>query len=263
MVLKNGIVAQKDSALIVPYIDIEFDGALTKSRILMIDILANNNWKQPIYFTGGAQADEEYIWLKDYLQLDGMTYKLVPILTPDDGNFFEMGRINTDVMYKNVKKWDWRNITDDNIYLDTETRKNSVTYRNNMERLARALMDEKQFKKAEEIVDLSLEKMPVAKFGHYSMLIGYVDLYYGLDKKEKARKLTAELKIVLQENLRYYSQFDEATVEAVFNDIERSLLMYDQLIKTAVRFDDTAYANTIKEEYVGYLKLFDFLIEEE
>ena len=263
MVLKNGIVAQKDSALILPYIDIEFNGALTKSRILMLDILANNNWKQPIYFTGGAQAEEEYIWLKNYLQLDGMTYKLVPILTPDDGNFFEMGRINTDIMYKNVKKWDWGNITDDNIYLDTETRKNSVTYRNNLERLARALIAEKKLAKAEEIVDLSLEKMPVNKFGHYSMLIGYVDLYYELGKKEKARKLTAELKVVLQENLRYYSQFDESTVEAVFNDIERSLLMYDQLVKTAIRFDDAAYANNIKEEYVGYLKLFDFLISEE
>ena len=82
-------------------------------------------------------------------------------------------------------------------------------------------------------------------------------------KKEKARKLTAELKIVLQENLRYYSQFDETTVEAVFSDIERSLLMYDQLIKTAVRFDDATYSNTLKEEYVGYLKLFDYLIDEE
>ncbi|WP_372766356.1 DUF2723 domain-containing protein [Lutibacter sp.] len=263
MVLKNGIVAQKDSALIVPYIDIQFNGALTKARILMLDILANNNWKQPIYFTGGAQADEEYIWLKNYLQLDGMTYKLVPILTKDEGNFFEMGRINTDVMYKNVKKWDWGNITNDNIYLDTETRKNSVTYRNNMERLARALMEEKKFDKAEEIVDLSLEKMPVNKFGHYSMLLGYVDLYYGLDKKEKARKLTAELKIVLQENLRYYSQFDESNVETIFNDIERSLLMYDQLIKTAISFDDEKYANNLKEEYVGYLKLFDFLISDE
>ena len=39
--------------------------------------------------------------------------------------------------------------------------------------------------------------------------------------------------------------------------------MYDQLIKTAIRFDDEAYANTLKEEYVGYLKLFDYLIGEE
>jgi len=95
------------------------------------------------------------------------------------------------------------------------------------------------------------------------MLIGYVDLYYGLDKKEKARKLTAELKTILQENLRYYAQFDESNVEAIYNDIERSLLMYDQMIKTAIRFDDETYANGLKEEYVGYLKLFDFLISDE
>ncbi len=262
-VLKNGIVAQKDADLIVPYIDIEVSSTLTKNRILMLDILANNNWEKPIYFTGGAQADEEYIWLKDYLQLDGMAYRLVPIKTPDDGNFFEMGRIDTDIMYKNVKNWNWRNITDDNIYLDPETRKNSVSYRNNMERLARTLIAENKLEKAEEILDISLEKMPVNKFGHYSMLISYLDLYYSVNKNEKARKLASELKTVLQENLTYYSQFDEHEIEGVFNEIERSLLMYDQIVKTAIRFDNEAYATSIKDEYVEYLKLFDFLMSEE
>jgi hypothetical protein len=192
-----------------------------------------------------------------------MTYKLVPILTPDEGNFFEMGRINTTKMYTNVKKWDWRNITDDNIYLDPETRKNSVTYRNNMERLAKALISENKLKQAEEILDLSIEKMPVHKFGHYSMLLSYIDLYYVLNKKEKARKLTNELKIVFQEYLSYYSQYSMSEVEDVLNDIERNLLMYDQLVKTAVNFDDEKYATKLKDEYVGYLKMFDFLIEDE
>ncbi len=261
-VIKNGIVAKEDAHLIVPYIDIKVDNALSKNRILMLDILANNNWEKPIYFTGGAQADEEYIWLKDYLQLDGMSYKFVPIKTPNDGNFFEMGRINSTIMYKNVKNWDWRNITDDNIYLDVETRKNSVSYRNNMERLAKTLITENKNDKAEEILDISLEKMPVHKFGHYSMLISYVDLYYELDKKEKAQKLTSELKIVFQEKLTYYSQFSESEIESVFDQIERNLLMYDQLIKTASQFDDAAYAAKLKEEYIGFLKLFDFLISE-
>ena len=262
-VLRNGVVAEKDAHLIVPYIDIEVSSALSKNRILMLDILANNNWEKPIYFTGGAQAAEEYIWLKDYLQLDGMAYRLVPIRTPDEGNFFEMGRINTDIMYKNVKNWDWRNITDDNIYLDPETRKNSVSYRNNMERLAKALINEDQLEKAEEILDISLEKMPVHKFGHYSMLIAYIDLYYRLDKNEKARKLASELKKALQENLTYYSQFDESEIESVFTEVERSLLMYDQIVKTAIRFDDEAYATSIKDEYVDYLKLFEFLMSDE
>ena len=262
-VLRNGTVAQKDADLIVPYIDIEVSSTLSKNRILMLDILANNKWEKPIYFTGGAQAAEEYIWLKDYLQLDGMAYRFVPIKTPDDGNFFEMGRINTDIMYKNVKNWDWRTITDDNIYLDTETRKNSVSYRNNMERLARTLIEENQLEKAEEILDISLEKMPVHKFGHYSMLISYIDLYYQLDKKEKARKLAVDLKKAMQENLTYYSQYDEYEIEAVFTEVERSLLMYDQIIKTTIRFDDEEYATSVRDEYVSYLKLFDFLMSEE
>ena len=215
------------------------------------------------FFPGGAQADEEYIWLKDYLQLDGMTYKLVPIYTKNEGNFFEMGRINSDVMYENVKNWDWRNITDDNIYLDTETRKNSVTYRNNMERLARTLINENKPEKAEEILDLSLEKMPVKKFGHYSMLISYIDLYYALDKKEKARKLISELKIPLQENLEYFSQYEESNIDIVFDQIERNFLMYDQIVKTTIRFDDDEYAEKIKNEYVVFLKLFDFLMADQ
>ena len=34
-----------------------------------------------IYFSGGSFEDGEYLWMKDYLQLDGLTYKLVPIKT--------------------------------------------------------------------------------------------------------------------------------------------------------------------------------------
>ena len=67
-VLKSGIVKAKDADKIVEYIDIKIDRGITKNRILMLDILANNDWKQPLYFTGGSNADEEYIWLKDYLQ---------------------------------------------------------------------------------------------------------------------------------------------------------------------------------------------------
>ena len=76
--LKYGIVAAKDADKMVDYIDIKIDRGISKNRILMLDILANFDWKRPIYFSGGSYADEEYIWLKEYLQLDGMSYKLVP-----------------------------------------------------------------------------------------------------------------------------------------------------------------------------------------
>ena len=129
-VLKNGIVKVQDSSLIVPHIDIKIKGAaLYKNRLMMLDIIANNNWERPIYFTGGAFGDEDYIWMKDYLQLDGLVYKLVPINTKvDKNNPFDMGRIDTDKMYNMVTNWDWGNNGDPEMYHDVETRRNSLTY---------------------------------------------------------------------------------------------------------------------------------------
>ncbi len=78
-VLESGLVKEKDSALILDYIDVDLPtNAITKKSMMMLDILANNDWKRPIYFSGGSFDDAEYIWMKDYLQLDGMAYKLVP-----------------------------------------------------------------------------------------------------------------------------------------------------------------------------------------
>ena len=72
-VIESGIVNKEDEDLIVDYIDIDLpESIITKNQILMLDILANNDWKRPIYFTGGSYEDSEYIWMKDYLQLDGL-----------------------------------------------------------------------------------------------------------------------------------------------------------------------------------------------
>ena len=128
--LKYGIVAAKDADKMVDYIDIKIDRGISKNRILMLDILANFDWKRPIYFSGGSYADEEYIWLKEYLQLDGMSYKLVPIKTSMKGkSMFDMGRIDSEKMYANIQKLDWKNINSGKIYLDEQTKKNAISLR--------------------------------------------------------------------------------------------------------------------------------------
>ena len=136
----------------------------------MLDILANFDWKRPIYFSGGSYADEEYIWLKEYLQLDGMSYKLVPIKTSMKGkSMFDMGRIDSEKMYANIQKLDWKNINSGKIYLDEQTKKNAISLRNNLMRLSETFAMEGDTAKAVEVLDLSLEKMPIKDFGHYSL----------------------------------------------------------------------------------------------
>ncbi len=267
-VLRNKIVSVKDSAKIVPYIDIDIDEAgLTKNRILMLDMLANNNWERPMYFTGGAHADEEYIWLKDYMQLDGIAYKLVPIYTPSKDekgrskSILELGRIDTENMYNNVKKWDWKNSNNDAIYLDVETRKNSISFRNYLVRLAEEFIKEGQQDKAEEMLDLSIEKMPIKRYGHYGMVLGYAENYYKINKVEKARNVANTLVDIFQDRIEFYSGLDDNyDVSQHFDDIEATLLMYNNVVATADEHD-TEFADELKKGYVASFKLLENVLK--
>ena len=86
--------------------------------------------------------------MKDYLQLDGLVYKLLPIKTSIENNPYEMGRIDSDLMYDIVKKWSWGNCESDERYHDPETRKNSISFRGNLSRLSEELISERDYEKA-------------------------------------------------------------------------------------------------------------------
>ncbi|MFV0566464.1 MAG: DUF2723 domain-containing protein [Flavobacteriaceae bacterium] len=255
-VLQHGIVKPKDANEIVPYIDIEITGnALYKNRLLMLDVVANNNWQRPIYFTGGSFGDDDYIWMKDYLQLDGLCYKLVPIKTPvNRANPFDMGRVDSDLMYDKVKNWDWGN-SGGNIYHDPETRKNSITYRVNLARLTEQLINEDKLNKAEEIADIAMTNMPVNDFGFYTLLEPYVSAYYEVNNKQKAQKLYKDIAQKYQESLMYYSGLSIENQERYFEDIYTDIQRYKSLVDVLVKYDPE-FAETEGEIFNNNLLLF-------
>ena len=257
-VLRNGIVPLKDAANIVDYIDIKIeDQAIYKNRLMMLDIIAENNWERPIYFSGGAFGDDDYIWMKDYLQLDGFAYKLVPIKTPiADNNPFDMGRIDSEKMYQLVKNWKWGNSGNLDVYHDVETRRNSITYRGHIARLIETLINENELKKAEEIADLAMEKMPVDIFGYYTFLEPFIGAYYELKAKEKARKLYKNVSLKYQESLNYYSRVSERNqskyIQTIYSDIER----YKSLVDTISLYEEEGFIKIEMEKFNGFLRLF-------
>jgi len=262
--LQYGIVKPKDADKIVPHIDITIkDGAIYKNRLLMLDIVANNDWKRPIYFTGGAFAEDDYIWMKDYLQLDGMCYKLVPIKTAvDRANPFDMGRVDSDLMYEKVKKWDWGNSGSPNIYHDVETRKNSITYRGNLARLIEKLINEDKLDKAEEIADIAMANMPVEYFGFYTLLEPYIGAYYEVENKEKARQLFKDVAKKYQENLTYYSGLKVENQERLFEEIYTDIQRYKGLVDVLIEYD-IDFAETEGDIFNNYLKLFRYFYGED
>ena len=257
-VLKNKIVNEKKSDLIVDEIIIKIKSqALYKNRLIMLDIIAENNWERPIYFSGGAFGDEDYIWMKDYLQLDGMCYKLVPIKTPiDESNPYQMGMIDSEKMISIINKWNWVSDKNKDIYYDVESRKNSITYRSNISRLVDQLILENKFSEAEKLIDKCMEKMPVNDFGYYTLLEPFINSYYLIEKSEKARKLFDEIAVKYQENLYYYSTLTNSNkkryAEEIYIDIER----YRSLVDVMLNFEDEEFLDIRMKEFNNYLDLF-------
>ncbi|MDB4267036.1 DUF2723 domain-containing protein [Flavobacteriaceae bacterium] len=242
-VLKSGIVNPEDADKIVPYIDIDLpESAILKNQMMMLDIVANNNWERPIYFTGGSYSDSEYLWMKKYLQLEGLVYKLVPIKTDlGKDNPYLMGRIDADLMYDIVTQWNWGNSESPEIYHDPETRKNSISFRSNMARLSEQLINEGKKNKAKTIIDLALEKMPLDYFGFYSLMVPFVDGYYSIDEIEKAQELSRNIGFKYYDRLNYFSSLDAdlqySLGEEIITEIERYRTLVEADLKHAEKAD--------------------------
>jgi hypothetical protein len=264
-VLRNGIVAQEDADQIVPYIDITLKGDfIYKNRLLMLDILANNNWERPIYFSGGSYGDDDYLWMKDYLQLEGVVYKLVPIRTKvNPRNPFDMGRIDSDKMFDIVMDWKWGNSGSEEIYHDTETRRNGITYRSNIARLAETLINENKLDKAETVLDLAMEKMPVDLFEYYSLLEPFVAGYYEVNKPEKAREVYYATAKKYQEKLLYYSGMKVTTQYGIADDIISDMERYRGLIDVLIANDSEELARAEADKFNDYLRLFRHFYSED
>ncbi len=260
VIIQNRVVnpAQNDS--IVPYIDIEIKGqALYKNRLMMLDVLANNNWKRPIYFTGGSFGDDDYLWMKDYLQLDGMVYKLIPIRTaiPKDGSPLDMGQIDSDKMYNIVMKWDWGNGELSTIYHDPETRKNSISYRTNLARLMEQLINEGKLDKAKKVIDLAMTKMPVDYYGYYSLIDPFAGGYYEIGEKEKARQLLEKLMTKYKENLTFYHGLRASEQSNLVIDIITDIERYRGLLEVMKDRGDMEFYNKNKPVFNSYNKMFE------
>lgn len=259
-VIQNKVVTEKMYDSIVSFMDIDIKGSnLIKNRMIMLDILANNNWKRPICFTGGSFGDDDYIWLKDYLQLDGLVYKLVPVKTPKtkDSSPLDMGLIDSDKMIKIIKSWDWGNGENPNIYHDPETRRNAITCRTNVARLMEQLINEGRNQDAEEIMDLIIRKMPVDYYGFYTSLEPYIIGYYKIEQKDKARKLLEHLLKKYDQEMVYFSSMPVDEQKLYDLEIATKVNRYQSLLQIAKDQKDLPHFEKIYQKFQSHFRKLD------
>ena len=204
--IKSGTVKAKDANQMVDHISVNYSsGTMFKNNLMLLDILANFDWKRTINFSsGGVYDNENLFYLQDYLQFDGFSYRLVPIKTEQraDG---EMGRVDGDDLYKVVKNFKWGNFKNLKNHFDETATSNIMSYRNSASRAAEALALSGQKQKANEILDLASTEIPVSKYNDPRSLSSIVYAYIVSGQEQKGLKLAEELKKGIFEEYDYYT----------------------------------------------------------
>jgi len=129
--VKSGIItaAQKNACLDELKFNFE-ERALTREQVMMLDILANNDWKRGIYFSSPGGSDVSIsLYMKGYVKQNGLVYELSPL--KDLNNHF------SDKMYTNLMStYHYGAMSNPKVLTDYYTRRHTSQYRMHFAALA-------------------------------------------------------------------------------------------------------------------------------
>jgi hypothetical protein len=252
-VIASGTVKPEDAGKIVPYIDIKLKGSsILKSQLIVLDILAHNNWKRPIYFVTGYHNDA--LGLEEYFQLEGLAFRLVPIKS-ENKSWVDYGRIDTDILYDNVmNKFVWGGANNPKVNLDYNHIRTLIVVKSRLiyARLAKALSSEGKNEKAVAVLNRCLESLPANKFPLDPYYTDLIDGYFAAGVSDKAVEMTKGLCDYYYEKLNYYLKQNPYVITSAEYEIQSAIQYASKAANSCESNGKKEIADEINKKLEGY-----------
>ncbi|MFM7358279.1 MAG: protein O-mannosyl-transferase family [Sediminibacterium sp.] len=200
LVKKNGTVNDRDSVLSEVRFEIPKNG-LAKNDLALLNIIAANHWKRPIYFTN----PETGLGIDSYIRRDGLTYRLVPV---------KESQFNTNwAQDKMMNKFVFGNADKAGVYFDEENRRHLGALRTAYAELALSLSAEGRFEEAKKAVQKADKMLNEANFPygltnryniHNRNSLLFMQACTEAGELALAKKISSAVKKDLQQQMQYY-----------------------------------------------------------
>jgi hypothetical protein len=223
---------------------------LYKPDLIMLDMIATNNWQRPIYFSS-TLANDNYLSLKNYMQLEGYAYRLMPVAVPGASD----GYVNSNIMYTNMtKKTFWREFDNPNTYYD-ETYKGPpvISARIAFFRLADQLMREGKMDKAKEVLYYSLKVIPDKSIPYDQISSNYVRFLFEVGDTKKALEIADIMATRADQALTY----DKSGNGNRFGNPDSDLYILQTIIEACKEAKQTAAANKYEAIFQKHISAFN------
>jgi hypothetical protein len=219
LVLKNGTANNNDS--IVSELRFEIaKNALMKNDLTVLNVVAANHWKRPIYFTNPTT---DGLGLERYLRRDGMSYRLVPV---------EDSRVNIDWMLEKTRsKFGFGNAQIPGVYYDEENRRHLNSIRTAYADLALELAATNRKEEARKVLHQVDSMMNQGNFPygytsrgnlHNQNSLLLLEAAYMAGDSALVEKISTSVRKDLQQQVKYYNSLSGSKSEALGPEKQRA-----------------------------------------
>jgi hypothetical protein len=260
-VIRNKVVDPQDYDKIVDTLKIDLSSKhyITKDELMVLDMIANNNWERPIYWAITVGRDK-YMNLQDYFQLEGLAYRLVPIKTTETEGGINIGKVNEKLMYANVMdKFKWGNMNDPKVYIDENNSRMMMNVRNTFNRLAETLVADGQNDKAAQVLDRGIELIPhkIVPYNYFSMMMA--ETYFKAGKPEKGKEIINTIMTDYKEQLDYFFKMNKPMRASVDEEIQRILYFMREMGNVCNRGNQAELGKEVTSSFTSYLDRYSSL----
>ncbi|WP_439881462.1 glycosyltransferase family 117 protein [Pontibacter sp. MBLB2868] len=220
---------------------------LEKKHLVMLDLLATNNWKRPIYFSTTVNS-ADFIGLSNYFELDGLAYRVVPVRTADEN---QQGYVNKEVMYDNLmNKFSFRNFDNPDIFYDENYYRFSANARDKFAKLAMAYLEDGNIARAKEVIDRSFKVFPEAAVPYDYYTPQFIPMLSAVGEEAKAKEVLESMAKKSTKALDYY--FEKG---ALFDtEIQTNMIILQQLVSAAEELGMQKRAEQLQQQFMQYLQ---------
>ena len=237
--------------------------SIDKKTLAFLDFLSNYQWDRPIHFGLGSAANPatNMFGLQDYMILEGLTYKLVPVKI---GN---LDACDGDRSYQIItQQWEFGGMDNPKTYLSEADRRTATHVRSAINFASRALMLDGDTARARELLNLSVEKMPANRFEPNYYVIETIKLLYAAADPQTADSLARYEFDQLEKDLMYFYSFPNRLRMNVYSDARMDLMLYNLLLSYVETNNPELFAE--KKEYYekltgAFVSLYPFVIRKE
>jgi hypothetical protein len=196
---------------------------LYKNDVMLLDLVANNHWKRPLYFVTPSSVSHCFN-VDSLCQVTGWVYKFMPVKAIKADFIANMGGVDPLTSYDLLmNKFAWGNMNDPHVYMDPESLDNLVRPKTNMLRTAQALVEIGLTKDADRLLDKYFVLFPDSRVSYDMYVMPFAELYYKIGETNKANKILERIGQIYSQNLDYYFSFSGKYREYYTRDVEQAL----------------------------------------